>query len=70
MQNRENAHLQSDADPAVGQSSLMGRDILAATLLTIAAAVCIVVAWNGGSSVDPLKSGAPDTLVSEHQKPN
>jgi hypothetical protein len=50
----------------------MGRDMLAAALLTLAAAVCMAAAWWGGASgIDGASAvRGPQTTVSEHQRPN
>lgn len=70
MQNRNDIRSESETDLVGGHGPLMGRDIMAAALLTIAAGVCMVIAWSGGSSVDSAKVQSPATEISSHQRPN
>ena len=49
---------------------LMGRDLLAAALLTVAAAICMIVAWGGGAAIDQAKAPLPGTEISAHDRKN
>lgn len=66
MRNHETSRIDQETEGAGAHGPVMGRDLLAAALLTVAAAVCMVVAWNGGSSVENAsKSGGQTTEISE-----
>ena len=63
MRNHGNSDLEGVEAEPVTPARLIGRDLLAATLLTLAAAVFIGVAWKSTTHVEP--PALPATEVSQ-----
>ena len=69
MRNRNNMSAEPDVEGEGAHAAhLMGRDILAAALLTIAAVTCLLFAWSDGTGIEASKGALPQTTISEHQR--